>query len=77
MLRCERFAGLRVSAYVLAKVAVMVPLLAVADLVVLAVPGISGRLAAGPAFVAVLCASLAGFAAMLARTVRSAVAPHG
>jgi ABC-type multidrug transport system ATPase subunit len=73
VLRCERFAGLHTGAYVLARAAVLVPQLAVADLLILAVPGISGRLPAGPAYVALVLASLAGLAVAVARTILSAV----
>ena len=43
-LRAERFCGLSPGAYVLAKAAVLVPPLAVADAVILLAPSLSGRL---------------------------------
>ncbi len=77
VLRRERSAGLSVAVFVLAKAMITFPALAVADLIVLAVPAISGRLAAGfaPAYLAVLLASAAGAALALARLVTSAVGP--
>jgi len=59
-LRAERFYGLNPGAYVLAKAAVLVPALAVADAVVLLVPGLAGRLHGagyGPVFVTLLLSS--------------------
>jgi lysylphosphatidylglycerol synthetase-like protein (DUF2156 family) len=47
VLRAERFAGLSSTAYVLAKAAVVLPVLAVADAIVLVVPAASSRLPAG------------------------------
>ena len=47
VLRAERFAGLSSTAYVLAKAAVVLPVLAVADAIVLAVPAASSRLPSG------------------------------
>jgi hypothetical protein len=58
--RAERFYGLSPSAYVLAKAAVLIPALAVADAVVLLVPGLAGRLHGagyGPVFVTLLLSS--------------------
>jgi len=50
VLRRERFAGLGAGTYVLAKAAVLLPALAVADALVLAVFGALGRLPEGAAF---------------------------
>jgi len=47
VLRAERFAGLNSTAYVLAKAAVVLPVLAVADAIVLTVPAGCSRLPAG------------------------------
>ena len=74
-LRAERFCGLSPGAYVLAKVAVLVPPLAVADALVLLVPGLSGRLddgGYGPVFVTVLLSSAVALSLGL---LLSAVAP--
>jgi ABC-type multidrug transport system ATPase subunit/ABC-type multidrug transport system permease subunit len=75
LLRRERFAGLGAGTYVLAKVAVLVPALAVADALVLAVFGALGRLPEGrefgAAFVTLLLASAA--AAGLGLMVSAAV----
>ena len=74
-LRAERFSGLSPGAYVLAKAAVLVPPLAVADAVILLVPGLSGRLAGGgygPVFVTVLLSSAVALGLGL---LLSAVAP--
>jgi ABC-type multidrug transport system ATPase subunit len=46
-LRAERFCGLSPGAYVLAKAAVLIPPLAVADAVILLAPGLAGRLGDG------------------------------
>jgi len=63
LLRRERFAGLGAGTYVLAKAAVLVPVLAVADALVLAVLGALGRLPEGrefgAAFVTLLLVSAA------------------
>jgi len=63
VLRSERFAGLGAGTYVLAKTAVLLPALAVADALVLAVFGALGRLPEGgqfgAAFVTLLLASAA------------------
>jgi ABC-type multidrug transport system ATPase subunit len=59
-LRAERFSGLSCAAYVLAKVAVLVPVLAVADAIIVGVPGLLGRPpdgGYGPAFVTALLSS--------------------
>lgn len=50
VLRRERFAGLGAGTYILAKAAVLVPALAVADALVLAVFGVMGRLPEGGQF---------------------------
>ena len=73
-LRAERFCGLSPGAYVLAKAAVLVPPLAVADAVILLVPGLAGRLGGGygPTFVTVLLSSAAALSLGL---LLSAVAP--
>ena len=74
ILRRERFAGLRTGAFVLAKVTVLLPLLALADALILAVPAIDDRLTAGfaLAYLAVLLSSLAGLAIALAVPARAA-----
>jgi ABC-type multidrug transport system ATPase subunit len=59
-LRAERFCGLSPGAYVLAKAAVLVPPLAVADAVILLVPALAGRLGGegyGAVFVTLLLSS--------------------
>jgi ABC-type multidrug transport system ATPase subunit len=74
-LRAERFSGLSPGAYVLAKAAVLVPPLAVADAVILLVPGVSGRLddgGYGPVFVTVVLSSAVALSLGL---LLSAVAP--
>ena len=75
-LRAERFCGLSPGAYVLAKAAVLVPPLAVADAVILLVPGPVGPTAAtagyGPVFVTVLLSSAVALGLGL---LLSAVAP--
>jgi len=67
ILRRERFSGLSTGAFVLAKVTVLLPLLALADALILAVPAIDDRLTAGfaLAYLAVLLSSLAGLAIAL------------
>jgi ABC-type multidrug transport system ATPase subunit len=74
VLRGESFPGHRTVVFLLAKAAVLLPVLAIADAVILAVPAIDGRLRAGfgPAFLAVLIASAVGLAAALAVPVLSA-----
>jgi hypothetical protein len=74
ILRRERFAGLSTGAFVLAKVTVLLPLLGLADILILAVPAIDHRLTAGfgTAYLAVLLSSLAGLAMALAVPVRAA-----
>ena len=58
----------------LAKAAVLLPVLAIADAVILAVPAADGRLQAGlgPAYLAVLIASAVGLAVALAVPVLAA-----
>jgi ABC transport system ATP-binding/permease protein len=74
-LRAERFCGLSPGAYVLAKAAVLVPPLAIADAVILLAPGLSGRLhdgGYGPVLVTLLLSSAVALALGL---LLSAVAP--
>ena len=73
-LRGEIFSGLSTGAFALAKAAVLLPVLAVADVLVLAVPAIAGRLPGGfgPAYLAVAISSAVGLAAALAVAVRAA-----
>jgi ABC-type multidrug transport system ATPase subunit len=74
-LRAERFCGLSPGAYVLAKAAVLVPPLAVADAVILLAPALSGRLhnvGYGPVLVTLLLSSAVALALGL---LLSAVAP--
>ena len=74
-LRAERFCGLSPGAYVLAKAAVLIPPLAVADAVILLAPGLAGRLddgGYGPVFVTLLLSSAAALGLGL---LLSAVAP--
>ena len=74
-LGAERFCGLSPGAYVLAKAAVLVPPLAVADAVILLAPGLSGRLGEGgygPVFVTLLLSSAVALGLGL---LLSAVAP--
>ncbi len=47
VLRGERFSGLSAAVFALSKAAVLLPVLAVADALILAVPAIAGRLQAG------------------------------
>jgi len=75
MLGAERFCGLNPGAYVLAKAAVLIPPLAVADAVILLAPGLSGRLGEGgygPVFVTLLLSSTVALGLGL---LLSAVAP--
>ncbi|MGH3208384.1 MAG: hypothetical protein ACRDNO_11535, partial [Trebonia sp.] len=74
VLRGETFSGLSRTVFVLSKAAVLLPVLAVADALILAVPAIAGRLQSGfgAAYLAVLIASAAGLAAALAVPVLSA-----
>jgi hypothetical protein len=75
ILRRERFAGLSTGAFVLAKVTVLLPPLALACVLILAVPAIDDHLTAGfgIAYLAVLLSSLAGLAIALALPVLKAV----
>lgn len=65
VLRRERFTTVSVPAFLTAKALLLVPALAVADLVILAVPAFADRLQAGfaPSYLFVLLASLVGLAA--------------
>jgi hypothetical protein len=74
VLRGEIFAGLSTAVFVAAKATVLLPVLAVADALILAVPAIAGRLQAGfgPAYLAVAISSAIGLAAALAVPVISA-----
>jgi energy-coupling factor transporter ATP-binding protein EcfA2 len=74
ILRRERFAGLSTGAFVLAKVTVLLPLLAIAAVIILAVPAIDHHLTAGfgAGYLAVLLSSLAGVAIALAVPVLAA-----
>jgi ABC-type multidrug transport system ATPase subunit len=78
-LRAERFSGLSPGAYVLAKGAVLVPPLAVADAIVLLVPGLSGRLHGGygPVFVTLLLSSLVALALGLLISAAAPMPPGG
>jgi ABC-type multidrug transport system ATPase subunit len=79
-LRAERFSGLSAGAYVLAKAAVLVPPLAVADAIVLLVPGLSGRLHGGgygPAFVTLLLSSAVALALGLLISAAAPLPPGG
>jgi ABC-type multidrug transport system ATPase subunit len=73
VLRGESFSGLGRAMFVLSKAAVLLPVLAIADGLILAVPAIAGRLQAGfgAAYLAVLIASVVGLAAALAVPVLS------
>ena len=79
MLRAERFCGLSPGAYVLAKAAVLVPPLAVADAVILLVPGLAGRLGGGygPVFVTVLLSSAVAFGLGLLLSAVTPAHPRG
>jgi energy-coupling factor transporter ATP-binding protein EcfA2 len=74
VLRRERFAGLSTAAFALAKATVLIPLLALADVLILAVPAIDDHLPAGfgPPYLAVLLASVAGLAIALSLPVVAA-----
>ena len=71
VLRGEVFPGLSAAAFVSAKAAVLLPLLAIADALILAVPAAAGRLAGGfgPAYLAAAVSSVIGLAAALAVAV--------
>ena len=68
MLRRERFAGVSVPVFLAAKAALLVPALAAASLIILAVPASAARLQAGfeVSYLAVFAASLIGLAAAAA-----------
>ena len=68
VLRRERFSGQGTAAFLAAKAAVLLPVLALADLVILAVPEADGHLRAGfgLAYLVVLAASLVGLGCALA-----------
>jgi len=68
VLRSEIFAGLSTTVFVLAKATVLLPVLAAADALILAVPAIAGRLQAGfgPAYLTAAISSAIGLAAALA-----------
>jgi ABC-type multidrug transport system ATPase subunit len=70
-LRRKRFPGLSPAVIAAANATVLLPLLAAADALILAVPGIAGRLqdGFGPAYLTAACASLIGLAC--ARAVRA------
>jgi ABC transport system ATP-binding/permease protein len=74
-LRAERFCGLSPGAYVLAKVAVLVPPLAVADAVILLAPGLSGRLHDGGYGAVLVTLLLSSAVALALGLLLSAVAP--
>jgi ABC-type multidrug transport system ATPase subunit len=79
-LRAERFCGLSSGAYVLAKAGVLVPPLAIADAIVLLVPGLSGRLDAGgygPVFVTLLLSSAVALALGLLISAAAPMPPGG
>jgi ABC-type multidrug transport system ATPase subunit len=74
VLRRERFSGQGTFAFLAAKAAVLLPVLAIADLVILAVPAADGHLRAGfgLTYLAVLGASLVGLCCALAIPVLEA-----
>jgi ABC-type multidrug transport system ATPase subunit len=79
-LRAERFSGLSPGAYVLAKAAVLMPPLAVADAVILLAPGLSGRLhdgGYGPVFVTLLLSSAVALALGLLLSAPARTPPGG
>ena len=71
VLRGEVFPGLSAAAFVSAKAAVLLPFLAIADALILAVPAAAGRLAGGfgPAYLAAAVSSVIALAAALAVAV--------
>jgi len=78
LLRAERFLGLSSAAYVLAKAAVLIPVLAVADVVILALPDVLGRLPGyGPAFVTALLSSVVAYALGLLLSAALPASPGG
>ena len=74
VLRGEVFSGLSTAAFVAAKAAVLLPVLAVADALILAVPAIADRLQGGfgPAYLATAISSVIGLAVALAVPVIAA-----
>jgi ABC-type multidrug transport system ATPase subunit len=72
VLRRERFAGLSPRAFIAAKAIVLLPVLAAADALILAVPALADRLQAGfgMSYLAVLAASVIGLAAATATLFR-------
>jgi hypothetical protein len=74
VLRGETFSGPSTAVFVLAKAVVLLPMLAIADALILAVPALAGRLDAGfgLAYLATAIASAVGLAAALAVPVLSA-----
>jgi ABC-type multidrug transport system ATPase subunit len=72
VLRRERFAGLSIRAFIAAKAIVLLPVLAAADALILAVPALADRLQAGfgMSYLAVLAASVIGLAAATATLFR-------
>jgi ABC-type multidrug transport system ATPase subunit len=74
VLRGEASSGLSTAAFATAKAAVLLPLLAVADVLILTVPAAAGRLPGGfgPAYLATALASALGLAAALAVVVVTA-----
>jgi len=78
ILRAERFCGLSAVGYVLAKLAVLIPLLAAADAVALVVPAALGRLPAGygPAYLTVLLSSAVALALALLLSAAALVPPR-
>ena len=79
-LSAERFCGISPGAYVLAKAAVLIPPLAVADAIVLLVPGLSGRLQVngyGPVFVTLLLSSLVALVLGLLISAAAPMPPGG
>jgi energy-coupling factor transporter ATP-binding protein EcfA2 len=74
-LRSERFSGLSSAAYVLAKAAVVAPLLAVSDAILLALPGLLGRLPGGGYGRALVTALLSSAVALAFGLLLSAAAP--
>jgi hypothetical protein len=65
VLRRERFSGLSTAAFLTAKAIVLLPVLALADVLILAIPGMADRLQLGfgLSYLAVFAASVAGLTA--------------
>jgi len=74
VLRRERFTGLSTTAFIAAKAAVLLPVLAVADVLILAVPALADRLQTGfgVSYSVVFAASVIGLAAATAVPFRPA-----